>query len=105
MPVFEAIQESPPSFDRYTPTRRDRYGQLLWIALVEQNGVQTESAAAGLPRWPMWVIPQPAHQLESLATVVRAEQRGRLDADIHDVGLIGPGWRDLPGLLDGRVDA
>src|SRR5205823_5719386 len=61
---------------------------------------QTQTAAARLPRRAMRVIPQALDKVEGLAAVVRAEQRRRLYARVDDIGLIGAGGRDLPGLGD-----
>ncbi|MEU9206479.1 PilZ domain-containing protein [Streptomyces sp. NPDC048415] len=66
---------------------RDRDG--LGVAVVGEDGVQPFPAAARHPLRARRVLPQRTDDVEGLAPVLRAVQRGRLRARVHDVRLGG----------------
>ena len=64
------------------------------------DGVQAESATTRHPLRPVLVLEQSLHRRPALTRVVRPEERGRLHAAPHDVGLLGAARRDLPHLRE-----
>ena len=75
---------------------RDGNEEPFRIRRVDEDRVQAHASPARHPLGPMRMIPQAAHQREGTAAVVAAEQRGRLDAGVEDLGLIRGTRRQLP---------
>ena len=81
--------------------RRDRDEDPARVARIEEDRVQAHPAGARLPHGGRLVRAQPRQLLPRLAAVLRAEQRGVLDAGVDRVGvgerrLQMPDARELP---------
>ena len=79
---------------------RDGDVEAARVRWVLQNRVQRESAIAGHPARAMRMIEQAAHERPVLAAIARFKKRGRLDAAVENVRLIGRAERDLPDIFE-----
>src|SRR5207247_216785 len=71
----------------------------LWIAWIENNGVQAHAARTRLPLRTSAVPSQPREFLPVLAAIGRAEQRRILDSGVGRIR-IGERWLDMPHPLE-----
>jgi hypothetical protein len=73
------------------------------VLRIEDNRVQTEASAAGLPLGLMLMIQQSLVRLPAFATIARLEERGRFDTAIENLGLTRSAGRNLPDLREGAA--
>ncbi len=81
------------------PARRHRHDHAVRVVRVREDRVDRLAAEAGAPLRPVRVVPQRPDELEGLAPVLGAEERGGLGPGVHDVGLRGATRPQLPHLL------
>ena len=79
--------------------RGDGDEDAVGIAWIEDDGVQTHAAGAGLPLRTGAVAAQAGEFVPGLAAVGRAEQRGVFHSGIDGVG-VGERWFEMPDALE-----
>ena len=78
--------------------RRDAHPQVVWVGRIERDRVEDQAAVAGLPFRPAGMLAQARDVGPRLASVVAAEQAGRLDAGVD--GLAVCARREVPDVRD-----
>src|SRR5262249_9754977 len=77
-----------------------RHAHAVAVRGVGDDGVEAEAPAPRLPLRPVRVVPEAPHEVEARPAVLRAEERGRLDARPDHPRLVVPPWLELPDALD-----
>src|SRR5690348_16314074 len=80
--------------------RRHGHGHTLFVAGIENNCVQAQSAITRPPTRSMWMVEEPAHQRPRTSSVARLEECRRIDAAIQHVGFVCRTESELPDVFE-----
>src|SRR5262249_51268150 len=69
------------------------------VGRIEHDRMQSEAAIAGHPSWTMRMIEKATDEEPSFARVAGFEERGRFDAAVENIRLLGAARSDLPDIF------
>ena len=103
MPRLRGSQVLPPSARVEHAGRRDADPDLVLVMRMDDQRVQDQAGAAGMPVFARRVVPQSLDMRPGLAPIVAAEQAGRLHAGIEAAVARGEAPHRLDRLFAGLV--